>query len=69
VAKLRKAQGEKNENTLSAVNRTEKLQSLSIYHVKKQESEKHFQLKSAPKTKIKNLTKKITDPQLPRTFN
>lgn len=69
MAKLRKAQGEKNKNTLSAVNTTEMLKPLSIYQVKKQESEKHFQLKSGPRTKIKNLTKKRTDPQLPRTFD
>lgn len=56
---------------LSAVSRirTEEQKSLSTHNIKKQSEKKTLQLKYTPITKIQNLNKKITDLQLPRTFN
>ena len=56
---------------LSAVSRirTEKQKSLSTHNRKKQSEKKTLQLKYTPKTKIQKLNKKITDLQLPRTFD
>lgn len=72
MAKLRKAQGEKQQqkNVISSKQNKNREAEVSINtQQKKAEWEKTLQLKYTPKTKIQNLNKKITDLQLPRTFD